>query len=92
MAHFTAISAIAPASGIGQTPFISVIRLARPSELQFCDEADLRLIVTEDMRRRFEPLIAAELDILVDEDVLPRNKDVVVYDQRSVSSNREASG
>src|SRR5207245_3768972 len=50
-------------------------------ELQLHGEADLGLRVAEDVRGRVEELLARELDVPVDEDVLPRDEDVVEYQE-----------
>ena len=62
-------------------PIISIMRCASPiMKRSLVDVAHLRLVVAVDMRRRLEPLVAGELDVAIDEHVLPGHEHVVEHD------------
>ena len=47
-------------------------------ETQLRDETDLRLVVTQNMGWRLEPLVATNIQIFINEDMLPWHEDVVI--------------
>ena len=56
--------------------------LRQPSkETQLSDEADLCLIVAQNMRWCLKPLVATDIQVLVYENMFPRHEDIVVNNQ-----------
>ena len=51
-------------------------------ESQLHHVSDLRLAVSHDMSRRLKPLSTGNVDVLVDEDPLPRHENIIVNQQR----------